>query len=67
MEKEAFGKELKSCFINTILVMILGFILLFFFTAENDGLLIFNIMFNCACVCGGVLRAIYLLYVYLNK
>lgn len=67
MEKEAFGKELKSCFINTILVMILGFILLFFFTAENDGLLVYSIMFNSACVCGGVLRAIYLLYVYLNK
>lgn len=63
MKKEDFGKELKSCFINMILVMILGFILILLLTSD-DSFLVYSIMFNSICICGTILRAIYLLYVY---
>ncbi|MCH4284451.1 MULTISPECIES: hypothetical protein [Erysipelotrichaceae] len=66
MKKEDFGKELKSCFINMILVMILGFILILLLTSD-DSFLVYSIMFNSICICGTILRAIYLLYVYLKK
>lgn len=66
MKKEDFGKELRSCFINMILVMILGFILILLLTSD-DSFLVYSIMFNSICICGTILRAIYLLYVYLKK
>lgn len=66
MKKEDFGKELKSCFINMILVMILGFILILLLTSD-DSFLVYSIMFNSICICGTILRAIYLLYVYMEK
>ncbi|RGB57308.1 MULTISPECIES: hypothetical protein [Bacillota] len=66
MKKEDFGKELKSCFINMILVMILGFILILLLTSD-DSFLVYSIMFNSICICGTILRAIYLLYVYLKN
>ena len=66
MKKEDFGKELKSCFNNMILVMILGFILILLLTSD-DSFLVYSIMFNSICICGTILRAIYLLYVYLKK